>query len=170
MTYSFYSKAGKLLLRETPQGTTNYIFLGNKLIAKDKDYAESEQVSGSSRVRHEAYAYNNPYKYTDPTGEIPLVVVAIWILKEAGDEAFERTTGIPAPTVKNIAKYGMNKAMKQSIKNRKKIEGVYRFKEGDKEYIDQSKDVIKQHAGNKGKFAKKIKQVRSTLKRLKAVN
>jgi len=104
-----------------------------------------------------AYANNNPYKYTDPTGEIPLVVVAIWVLKEVGGEVFEQTTGIPAPTVKNVAKYGMKKAMKQSIKNRKKIEGVYKFKEGDQEYIGQSKDVmkrIKQHASNKDKFAK----------------
>ena len=104
-----------------------------------------------------AYANNNPYKYNDPTGEIPLVVVAIWVLKEVGGEVFEQTTGIPAPTVKNIAKYGMKKAMKQSIKNRKKIEGVYKFKEGDQEYIGQSKDVmkrVKQHASNKDKFAK----------------
>jgi RHS repeat-associated protein len=101
-----------------------------------------------------AYANNNPYKYTDPTGEIPLVIVAIWILKEVGGEVFEQTTGIPAPTVKNAAKYGLKKAMKLSIKNRKKIEGVYKFKEGDKDYIGQSQDVmkrLKQHA-SKGKL------------------
>jgi len=41
---------------------------------------------------------------------------------------------IRATTVKNTAKYGIKKAMKQSIKKRKKIEGVYKFKEGDQEY------------------------------------
>ncbi|WP_432652495.1 RHS repeat-associated core domain-containing protein [Pseudoalteromonas luteoviolacea] len=116
---------------------------------------------GHSNIAHGfnryAYANNNPYKYTDPTGEIPLVAVAIWVLKEVGGEVFEQTTGIPAPTTKNIAKYGMKKAMQQSVKNRKKIEGVYKFKEGDQEYIGQSKDVmkrIKQHASNKDKFSK----------------
>jgi len=81
-----------------------------------------------------AYANSNTYKFIDPTGEIPLVVAAIWILKEGGGEVFEQITGIPATTVKNTAKYGIKKAMKQSIKKRKRIEGVYKFKEGDQEY------------------------------------
>ncbi|WP_350433022.1 hypothetical protein ABIS04_07145 [Shewanella sp. H8] len=34
-SYSFYSKAGKLLYRETPSGGTNYVYLNDKLIAKD---------------------------------------------------------------------------------------------------------------------------------------
>ncbi len=34
-SYSFYSKAGKLLYREKPSGGVNYIYLNDKLIAKD---------------------------------------------------------------------------------------------------------------------------------------
>ena len=34
-SYSFYSKDGKLLYRETPSGGINYVYLNNKLIAKD---------------------------------------------------------------------------------------------------------------------------------------
>lgn len=33
--YSFYNQAGKLLYRETPKGGINYIFLGDKLVAKE---------------------------------------------------------------------------------------------------------------------------------------
>ncbi len=46
--------------------------------------------------------------------------------------------------------------MKESIKKRKVIKGVYKFQEGDQEYIGQSQDVmkrIKQHASKKNKFA-----------------
>lgn len=214
-SYSFYSRSGRLLYRETDKGAIRYVFFGNRLVAKEGSAVDSQSAGdanykpfgesigeakddigftghkfdtdlglsymqaryydpvigrfmsndpvgslGHDNIAHGfnryAYANNNPYKYIDPTGEIPLVVVAIWILKEVGGEVFEQTTGIPAPTVKNIAKYGMKEAMKQSIKNRKKIEGVYKFKEGDKEYIGQSQDVmrrVKQHAGNKEKFA-----------------
>ncbi|WP_338023315.1 RHS repeat-associated core domain-containing protein [Alteromonas genovensis] len=99
---------------------------------------DSVGALGHSKIAHGfnryAYANSNTYKFIDPTGEIPLVVAAIWILKEVGGEVFEQTTGIPATTVKNTAKYGIKKAMKQSIKKRKKIEGVYKFKEGDQEY------------------------------------
>ena len=34
-SYSFYSKSGNLLYRETPSGGINYVYLNNKLIAKD---------------------------------------------------------------------------------------------------------------------------------------
>jgi uncharacterized protein RhaS with RHS repeats len=101
-----------------------------------------------------AYANNNPYKYTDPTGEIPLVVVAIWILKEAGGEVFEQATGIPAPTIKNLGKTAAKQVMRKALKDRPKVEGVYKFKEGDKDYVGQSKDVLKrlQQHERKGKF------------------
>ncbi len=114
------------------------------------------------------YANNNPYKYTDPDGEIPLVVIAIWLLKEAGGEVFEQVTGVPAPTVKNLSKFAAKKLMRQTLKKRKKVEGVYSFKEGDQDYVGQSKDVLKrlqQHAG-KGKLTKdkagslKVKEVK----------
>lgn len=122
-SYSMYSQSGKLLYRETPIGGINYIFLGNKLVAKEgtgvvassdsimnyKPFGESieppkddvgytghkfdtelglsymqaryyDPVIGrfysndpiGFRDVHSfnryAYANNNPYKYTDPTG------------------------------------------------------------------------------------------------------
>ncbi len=91
-----------------------------------------------------AYANNNPYKYVDPDGQIPLAVFAVILLKEGGGEMFEQLTGIPAPTVKNIGKA----AMKQLLKNRKIRSGVYQFKEDGKKYTGQAKDGLirlKQH-------------------------
>lgn len=128
-SYSFYSQAGKLLYRETPKGGINYIFLGDKLIAKEgtgvvtpeessnmnyKPFGESieepkddvgytghkfdtdlglsymqaryyDPVIGrfysNDPVGYTAknpvmsfnrymYVNNNPYKYTDPNGEL----------------------------------------------------------------------------------------------------
>ncbi|MBU2870413.1 RHS repeat-associated core domain-containing protein [Colwellia sp. E2M01] len=35
ISYSFYTQSGRLIYRETPKGGINYIFLGDRLIAKD---------------------------------------------------------------------------------------------------------------------------------------
>ena len=51
----------------------------------------------------------------DPDGNHP-VVVLLWIIKEAGSEVVERTTGIPMPTLKN----GSKLVVKQLIKKAKK--------------------------------------------------
>ncbi|MDF2176841.1 hypothetical protein P2G88_01070 [Aliiglaciecola sp. CAU 1673] len=117
-------------------------------------FLQTDPVGYVADTNMYAYVGNDPMNYTDPSGEIPLVVVAIWILKEVGGEVFEQTTGIPAPTAKNIAKYGLKKAMRFSIKDRTKISGTYRFKEGNQDYVGQSEDVMKrlqQHA-SKNKF------------------
>jgi len=41
--YSFYSKSGKLLYRKMPFGGVNYIYLDNKLIAKDGYFIENSK-------------------------------------------------------------------------------------------------------------------------------
>ena len=115
-------------------------FYSNDPVDVSGHMSRGENVHGFNRY---AYTYNNPYKYTDPSGEIPLIPLAIWILKEAGGEAFEAATGIPAPTIKNLSKAAAKRVMKQTLKNRPKVKGVYKFKEGDKDYIGQSKDVLK---------------------------
>ncbi|MFT4926263.1 MAG: RHS repeat-associated protein, partial [Phenylobacterium sp.] len=123
-SYSMYSQAGKLLYRETKDGGINYIFLGDKLIAKEgmmpvrtnsrshykpfgdsieapkddvgytghkydtdlgwsymqqryKDpvvgrFMSNDPVGFTGEVdtfNRYSYVANNPYKYTDPTGE-----------------------------------------------------------------------------------------------------
>ncbi len=61
---------------------------------------------GHSNIAHGfnryAYANNNPYKYNDPDGKLPVLLV--FVAKEALGEAFEQATGIPAPTVKGLSK------------------------------------------------------------------
>ncbi len=108
-----------------------------------------------------AYANNNPYNYTDPNGEVPLVVVALWILKEAGGEVFEQVTGVPAPTIKNMGEIAAKRVMRKELRKRKAQPGVYDFedkKDGKNggRYVGQSKDELKRlkdHA-NSGKFTK----------------
>ena len=39
--YSLYSQAGTLLYRETEDGSSNYLYLGKKLIAKDGYFREN---------------------------------------------------------------------------------------------------------------------------------
>ncbi len=51
-SYSFYSQAGKLLYRETPEGGINYIFLGDKLIAKEGTGVVS---SGDSTMNYKPF-------------------------------------------------------------------------------------------------------------------
>jgi uncharacterized protein RhaS with RHS repeats len=64
-----------------------------------------------------AYANNNPYKYTDPDGRLPILIpIAIFIAKELASEAVEQVTGVPMPTLKNAGKL----AAKQLAKNRLK--------------------------------------------------
>lgn len=52
-----------------------------------------------------AYVGIDPVNATDPTGMCPFCIpVVIFIAKEVAGEAFEQTTGLPAPTVKGAAK------------------------------------------------------------------
>lgn len=70
-----------------------------------------------------SYTMNDPVNNTDPDGRacVPCVPVAIFLLKEAGSEAVEQTTGVPMPTVKNAGKFAGKKALKttRSLRGRK---------------------------------------------------
>lgn len=62
-----------------------------------------------------AYANNNPYKYTDPDGNLPVLVpLVIFVAKELASEAVEQATGVPMPTVKNAGKAILKQAAKRS--------------------------------------------------------
>jgi len=63
------------------------------------------------------YANNNPYKYVDPDGRLPvlLVPILITVAKEIGGEVFEHYTGVPAST-KGLIKAGAKQVLKHSAK------------------------------------------------------
>jgi len=67
-----------------------------------------------------AYANNNPYKYTDPDGRLPVLIpLVVFVAKELASEAVESATGIPMPTVKNAGKFALKqvtKSVRQGIK------------------------------------------------------
>ncbi len=51
-----------------------------------------------------AYANNNPYKYVDPDGKLPVLPIVIFLAKELASEGLEQATGVPMPTLKNAGK------------------------------------------------------------------
>ena len=51
-----------------------------------------------------AYANNNPYKYVDPDGRLPVIPIVAFLLKELASEAVEQATGVQMPTLKNAGK------------------------------------------------------------------
>jgi hypothetical protein len=72
-----------------------------------------------------AYVENDPSNETDPTGKCPMCVpIILFVLKEAAGEAFEQTTGIPAPTVKGAAKFAAKQLAKQTLKQGAKQNAV----------------------------------------------
>lgn len=62
------------------------------------------------------YGNNNPYRFVDPDGRVPVIPIGIFILKEVAGEAFEQTTGLPAPTVKGIGKKVLKQVTKKATK------------------------------------------------------
>jgi hypothetical protein len=62
----------------------------------------ADSASGSNFNRY-WYANNNPYKFTDPDGRLPILIpVVIFIAKELAAEGVEQVTGIPMPTVRRL--------------------------------------------------------------------
>jgi RHS repeat-associated protein len=51
-----------------------------------------------------AYANNNPYKYVDPDGRLPVIPIVVFLLKELAAEGIEQATGVQMPTMKNAGK------------------------------------------------------------------
>ncbi len=86
------------------------------------EHLQNGNIQGFNRY---AYGNNNPYKYVDPDGRAAVTVTAILIFagKEILGEVFEQTTGIPAPTVKNLGKA----AGKQVLKSTRSLRGRKSF-------------------------------------------
>jgi hypothetical protein len=62
------------------------------------------------------YVDGDPVNRSDPDGQMAfLIPVVIFIAKEVAGEVFERTTGIPAPTVKNAGKAVVKAVVKRSV-------------------------------------------------------
>ncbi len=77
-----------------------------------------------------AYANNNPYKYIDPDGELP--VFAVFIVKELVTLAIEHTTGVSVPiSVGGAAKTLGRKAARDAAEQAAKISAAKRGKNFD---------------------------------------
>lgn len=91
------------------------------------DPVSADANTGGNFNRY-AYANNSPYKFVDPDGRLPFLVPLIFVAKELVGEAFEQTTGIPAPTLKNLGKgavkIGLKQIAERGAKRGPKPEGV----------------------------------------------
>ena len=64
-----------------------------------------------------AYANNNPYKFMDPDGRVPILIpVVIFVGKEIAFEVIERQTGFTPPSLKNGGKYLLRKGFSEGAK------------------------------------------------------
>ncbi len=66
-----------------------------------------------------AYANNNPYKYIDPDGRLPVIPIVVFLLKELASEGIEQATGVQMPTIKNAGKAIGKTALKVAHGNSK---------------------------------------------------
>lgn len=93
-------------------------------------------VQGFNRY---AYVNNNPYKYTDPSGEFAfLIPVAIFLVKEIAAEVASRATG--GATDFLSARRMATKGVKQIIKSTKELRGGS-FNQSKKEVINDANGV-----------------------------
>ena len=74
----------------------------------------TEANTGANFSRY-AYANNSPYKYIYPDGRLPILPILIFVGKEIAGEAFERATGIPAPTLKNAGQTAVKIVAKNGV-------------------------------------------------------
>lgn len=103
------------------------------------------------------YTRNNPVNLVDPDGNAFFIPIVIFLVKEAGSEIVEQTTGIPMPTAKNAVKFSLKQAAKQAKKTTAK-QAVKKFDIGEyKQLKGKLKDHDAHHLGQKALMKKHVK-------------
>ncbi|WP_369742327.1 RHS repeat-associated core domain-containing protein [Pseudidiomarina sp. PP-1MA] len=95
-----------------------------------------------------AYAYNNPYKYKDPTGKIPLLIpVIMFVAKEIAAEAASQATGGATDflSTRRMATKGAKKLYLTYTKTNKRTGEVY---SGRTSGTGDPMEILKKRDGN----------------------
>ncbi|MCO7227522.1 RHS repeat-associated core domain-containing protein [Pleionea sp. CnH1-48] len=111
-----------------------------------------------------AYANNNPYKYVDPDGRVPVLVpLVVFLAKELASEAVEQTTGIPMPTLKNAGKFafkGTAKAVRSALVEQQAKRIKQEVKQQTKsQYKVTSEKVSSAHRGGRQGKQKRLREM-----------
>ena len=68
-------------------------------------FLQTDPIGYADQMNLYGYVSNDPVNLTDPSGACPWCIPAlIFLAKEGAGEAFEQSTGLPAPTVKGVSK------------------------------------------------------------------